>query len=350
MLDTIRMAAESIRSNPLGRLMYGQRELFHSNLLAWFFDELPNESDAVFQPLAALGGEKARSVAREQDNLDLVMLWPGRAPLVIENKVFSVPSHEQLERYELKTASWQNQPSLVLLSPSAPGFLHDRWTHIDYADLATRIEAALPISERYEVQTMRRYAALARDLNALMDGVTVQSDDEPVWLPEPVLDVLGSSQLRAALHKARAQRVAARISAALPDRAGAVNSAMTRSKPLVEVLISTVVDGVRLRTGWQLQEGQFRRSVLFEEPDFVGRSEDTLRAREQFAREHPELFTFPAALPQSRGGRSEYNHFKPDSIYQYVKAPSMTVGQLAAVSQEISVATAPIAEIGAPQG
>lgn len=45
-------AAARIEANPLGRIMYGQRELFHSNLLAWFFDVLPGPADAVFASLA----------------------------------------------------------------------------------------------------------------------------------------------------------------------------------------------------------------------------------------------------------------------------------------------------------
>lgn len=76
--------------------------------------------------------------------------------------------------------------------------------------------------------------------------------------------------------------------------------------------------------------------MLFEEPSFVGRDDESLRLREEFARRHPELFTFPAALPQQRGNRAEFNHFKPDSILQYVKMPMPTVGQLIAVASVIT--------------
>lgn len=231
MLHETKAAAERIRTSPLGRLMYGQRELFHSNLLAWFFEALPSAADAVFQPLTVDGGEPTRDVTREQGNLDLIMRWPGKAPLVIENKVFSVAAREQLDRYEQTTATWQNSPVLVLLSPSHPGFELGRWHHLGYAELAKRIDAALPKSDAYDVQTMRRYAALAQDLDRLMQGVAVEGDDEPVWLSEGVLEELGSSQSRAALHKARAQRVAMRISASLAGCGVVARSAMTRSMP-----------------------------------------------------------------------------------------------------------------------
>ena len=45
-----RAAAQRIEASPLGRLMYGQRELFHSNLLAWFFDALPEAADETTSP------------------------------------------------------------------------------------------------------------------------------------------------------------------------------------------------------------------------------------------------------------------------------------------------------------
>ena len=45
-----RAAAQRIEASPLRRLMYGQRELFHSNLLAWFFDALPEAADETTSP------------------------------------------------------------------------------------------------------------------------------------------------------------------------------------------------------------------------------------------------------------------------------------------------------------
>ena len=336
--EALANAAQRIHDNPLGRLMHGQRELFHSNLIAWFFDVMPLEADAVFQPLTTAGAEPGRSVAREQGNLDLVMLWPNKAPLVIENKVFSVPGPEQLVRYRESVATWQNKPHMVLLSPGTPDFALDGWKHRDYTWLADSIERAVPSSADYNAQTMRRYAHLARDLDGLVKSVDVVHDDEPVWMPSDLLGPLASSQMRAALHKARGHALARRINRDASDGAGAARSAMTRSLPLVEVLRPTEVDGVRLRGGWQLQGRQFRRSVLFEDDAYLGRDDHARRARTDFARAHPGLFRFPASLPQLRGGRSEFNHFNPDSIYQYVNVPGLTAGQLVEAAREVDLA------------
>jgi hypothetical protein len=55
--------------------MLGHRELFHGNLLAWFFRCLPDVADAVFGPMAGIVDLKKndnRIVLREKNNLDLV--------------------------------------------------------------------------------------------------------------------------------------------------------------------------------------------------------------------------------------------------------------------------------------
>jgi hypothetical protein len=50
--------AETLRTESLTHLMLGHRELFHSNLLAWFFQYLPDAADRVF-------GSLTRSMVKE---------------------------------------------------------------------------------------------------------------------------------------------------------------------------------------------------------------------------------------------------------------------------------------------
>ena len=58
MTDEFRANAARIEANPLGRLMYGQRELFHSNPIGWYFDMLP---EAELFHLLRKGSEAAFS-------------------------------------------------------------------------------------------------------------------------------------------------------------------------------------------------------------------------------------------------------------------------------------------------
>lgn len=89
--------------------MFGNSELFHNNMLAWILETFPHEADEVFGSLIspATAGSGTRRVERERENLDLVMHWPDRGSLVIENKVFSVPDSAQLDKYSQKLSKWK---------------------------------------------------------------------------------------------------------------------------------------------------------------------------------------------------------------------------------------------------
>jgi len=326
--EDFRTIAARIEANPLGRIMHGQRELFHSNLIGWYFDQLPAAADATFRPFARAGEDTGRWVDRERGHMDLVFHWPDRAPLVIENKVFSLPDRVQLEKYERAASAWSPRPALVLLSVSAPDFDLGEWRHLGYAELAMRLRDALPTDSTYEVETMRRYAALVSDLHHLVASVDVQSEDEPVWLPWSLLSAISTSQMRAALQKARAQRVARLLNAAIPGLETPAKGDLSNATPLVEVLERARVDGVDMRLGWQLQGDQFRRAAVLWGRGIDGRTSESRERREEISRAHPEFFRFPAGLPQEHHGRKEFNHFAPSFVYQYVRTPDLTIAQL----------------------
>jgi len=151
---------------------------------------LPEAADATFGPLTHPGTDSGRWVDRERGHMDLVFHWLDRAPLVIENKVFSFPLRDQLEEYAAATAAWPHRTALVLPSVSPPGFDSGEWRYLSYTEFAGRILDALPSDASYEVETMRRYAALVRDLHDLISAVDVRDDSEPVWLPERLLGAI----------------------------------------------------------------------------------------------------------------------------------------------------------------
>ncbi|MGZ0712310.1 PD-(D/E)XK nuclease family protein (plasmid) [Coraliomargarita sp. W4R53] len=337
--------ARELNVEPLARIMYGQRELFHSNLLAWFFDALPDLADVVFRGLtldSASSDISLRCVERERENLDLVLRWPGAAPLVIENKVFSLPEQAQLDKYRDKTARWKGAPARhVLLSMSPPREPVKGWTYLSYRDLAERIDLALNdvVESSYEVETMRRYSRVVRILNALLDTTIVHSPEEPAWLSSSELAEVDSNQTRTALRKLRARRVQSVITTNGPN-VGFTESDMSHSQPLVGWRRHVRVAGVEIQAGWQYQEGQFRLCVVL--PHLEGRSNESKSARTDFARNNPKLFDFTPlkkilqSQPAQTMPRDRFGHFAPSFVYRYVKAPNLTVAQLVAVTHAIN--------------
>ena len=141
--------------------------------------------------------------------------------------------------------------------------------------------------------------------------------------------------MRAALRKARAQRVARVINDLLPDLEQPAAGGMSNATPLVESFEYVYTRGMHLHLGWQLQGDQFRRAAVYHDQSISGRSQDSRRRREDVSREHPEFYSFPAQLPQAVGGRKEFNHFAPSFVYKYVKAPGLTIADLKAAAADV---------------
>lgn len=344
---SVQAIARELNLEPLARIMYGQRELFHSNFLAWMFDTLPKLADAVFRDLTTddvTSYTTVRRVERERENLDLVLHWPDAAPLVIENKVFSLPEQAQLDEYRGKTGRWKGAPAQhILLSMSPPHEPVDGWTYLSYQELAERIDLALADNDdsSYEVETVRRYSRVVRLLSALLDTTVVHSMEESAWLDSLQLEEIDSTQTRTALRKLRARRVQAVLAAEGPA-AGWTEAAISHGQPLVGWRRHIQAGGVEIEAGWQYQEGQFRLCVVL--PHLEGRSDEDKRARAEFATAHPELFDFEPlydvlASPDGQVmPRDRFGHFAPSFVYRYVKAPDQTVEQLVAATRAINAA------------
>ena len=346
-----------IDAEPLAHVMFGHRELFHSNLLAWFFEALPDAADRVFGADLPASEQTERTVQRERQHLDLVMTMPGRERLVIENKVFSVYDAQQLEDYCEVAASWaakgQGASRLVLFSmldpredPAWQGGTFpcdgNEWHYLSYDVLASRIrEALVGVEQTYEVQTMLHYADLVQNLSQLVRSIGVQSLAEPVALPSQTLEALGRQQLAGSLVKLRARHVAQLVGAALASTGveGTVASGYTNTQPLVDWFTDVIDEtGTVVTAGWQLQGSDFRRCLIVEH--LSGRTPELREQRYEYAAAHEEWFDFsvtdgilgtaetPIAPVASATKRQGFNRYDPDFVYRSKKVPDVTVQQV----------------------
>jgi hypothetical protein len=348
-----------LNEEPLTYLMHGHRELFHSNLLAWFFRCMPEAADLVFGSLTTNNPEQAdgtREIRREKNNLDLWIRWPGRHPVVIENKVFSLPDDKQLEGYTAKATIAGETPALWLLSLSDPSWPDNRkelggglWQWLAYRELAQRIRYALdPHNHTYEAQTMRHYADVVDLLSDLVATVVVTDSNETVSLPADVQLALGDDKLTAPLAKLRARSVAQRVRQALAMAGIAnitVDSGFTNALPL-NSWFDPINGGPGAVAGWQVQGVQFRLAIML--PHLKGPSPVEQRARYDFAEANHDLFDFevvdeilgtqhtpvqPTATPI---GSPAFNGYNPDFVYRYKKAPGITIDQLESAAVAIA--------------
>lgn len=348
-VTSLRTILHGLERNPLAHMMTSHRELFHSNMLAWFFVFFERPADCVFRRMASLHSPEAkpaRKVHRERQDIDLTLEWLDCGRVLIENKIFGLPSDDQLRRYgdiaDAQTSCW-------LLSLIDPGWIGGEkligkrhWRFKSYLDLTNEIKEALvdePVS--FEREVMSRYCLLASDLASLAELLTVTSGDDLVAVPTELASELNATRFSSGLLKVRAASVL-RIIAGDPGTGAPIQRlrADYTDGPLLEGFYD-VPDEPGVELGWQLQNGQFRLAIRSTDVIYHSRS-PTPDGQDLAARHHshfdfadldPVLGTLGReAFPRDR----EVNGFTPDFIYRYKKVSGLTVAQLKAAARQVS--------------
>lgn len=139
---------DTLRKSPMFQLSLSSKELFHSNFLYWISQTDKIAFKEIITTLYAQGeGEFDElsewpdkfEVKREYNNYDLCVLDKNRNIwFVIENKVKSIPSLSQLERYSKDTrAAYHLLLSLSTHFPARNAIINLKWTIADYGTLST---------------------------------------------------------------------------------------------------------------------------------------------------------------------------------------------------------------------
>lgn len=355
--ESIADSSTVLQDEALGRIMFGNSELFHSNLIAWIFEKFPSQADSVFGSFVSGAGDGSgdRRVERERENLDLVMHWPDRGSLVIENKVFAVPSPQQLDGYAVKMAKWKLPVGgAMLLSPTRHHFLDDGyvtaergkdgcpivWRHLSFETLAESLELAFDgAPQTYEVETVLRYCTVLRGLAAMMAQARVASTREIAFLNGHALAQSLPKQAVTGLMKARAAHTAAALRYELERLgvpAGGVDSGLSHSLPRVSWFMEVMVGNVPVHAGWQYQGGVLSLALILDHLEGTGSAAKLKRA--EFARLHPEFFSFDhldgildtknTAVSATSKPEGPFGHFDPNFIYRSKKVKSLSVQQL----------------------
>ena len=226
-VDVNRVAkiCERLGSNPVTHLGLSGKELFHSNMLAWLFQQYREPMTEAFGDLFAPDPAQQDwdfEVLREWRNLDLVVCVPGRRPLVVENKTFSLLNEDQLQRYSEDWWVQDQDPALVLLSLGDPGWRERRvdtpagkrtWKWLSYREAAKRLrKVAVEVNDDFDRGLLERYCDVIDDLVRLSESLaSPESDDSPVHLRDAVLKPLREIRLSDGLLKLRTAEIARRI-------------------------------------------------------------------------------------------------------------------------------------------
>lgn len=344
--EDLRSLCERLRDNPVLHLSLTSKELFHSNLLGWLFELSPAVAVDCLGVLAEPDARRLESnIRREAHHLDLIVELPGFRPVVIENKVFSLPDEAQLDDYAAKNipAAGARDAVKVLLSLSDPGWLsgsHRGWTWLPYETAAARLVPAVEkhlAGNPFVLQLVRHWADMIRILQRIAD-LTAPSVDEPLVLDADAVELLRPLRLHDAFQKFRTRRVRHLLEQHLAAADVAVEhleSGFTNDSPLLSGRVF-LPDGAAI--GWQLQGAQWRRFVITPEA-YWGKTDALKLQRIAYAEaHHRSWFSFEAeqALgPFAAAPSAEYKHYAPDFLYDYVRTPGVRVQQVLEMAETV---------------
>jgi PD-(D/E)XK nuclease superfamily len=344
-------------ANPVWAMSLGSKELFHSNLLAWFMDHQEPVRDAIVQewtePEATTTTAQPRKVLTEYKHLDLVVYTPGRQALVIENKVFALPDEGQLDAYSANTiAGMPGKPALVLLSLTDPGWpggcwpapAGQSWCWRSYDELRALLAPLVPAvsrDDRYVGETLSRWLDLLGSLQHLLTALGLPADDEPLPLNATDSKLLATARLNTPVQKMRFAHLVRRVRMQLPEQTPRLTllAGLTHTVGLAEGF-------ARDRDpefGWQMQGNKFKLCVNFTSGLDYGTGEDAFAAGCKRARQYLKFFDFDRvrcligkAEREMPIERHSFDHYSPGFFYRYMSVGSITVKDAVSLAVDYS--------------
>jgi len=163
---------DRIKYNPLHYMSLGSKELFHSNVWAWLIESYDLRFAKCF--FVDIDINAIKSVGREEGNRDLTIWTKDNKAFVIENKFKSMPTIEQLLKYEQSFKKDVFQKGL-LTGIFNPNFDFKKyklnWSFLSYQDIAKKILEVLNTIDNkntYEYQTTKKYVEYLQDLSDII--------------------------------------------------------------------------------------------------------------------------------------------------------------------------------------
>ena len=139
---------QRLNRSPLFAISLSGKELSHSNFWAWLLEqevEGKHPFIEVFIPDFYQNGCTFISVEREKKHVDLTITYKNKANetevLIIENKIKSIPTKEQLMRYEEELGKQDLAITGILTGLYASLDIQDlgKWSFLSYQEIAKRI-------------------------------------------------------------------------------------------------------------------------------------------------------------------------------------------------------------------
>jgi hypothetical protein len=140
-VNKVSQIASELKKNPMFQLSLGSKELFHSNFIAWLLESNIRFCEILVSELRKLNSSIPKNIEwslhRELENIDIQLIEKHNKTkkgfrIIIENKLKSIPTTEQLKGYD---KNMRGIPHVgFLLAPERPDFIDnlENWEYLSY--------------------------------------------------------------------------------------------------------------------------------------------------------------------------------------------------------------------------
>lgn len=263
---------KDLKESPLYNLSLVNKELFHSNFIAWFGKTYPKLFIVLIEEL--LGGKKwldgdKFDIRREFNHFDISVFEGENLKLVIENKVKSIPTQNQLDEYKNKIKNENVQLILLTMneqlheSTSAQDNENIGWKIVNYRKLSKGLKLIKDkIDNDYHKGLLTDYCTYISNLELVIEDYTKNEK----YFDEEKYTTLKELGIHDVCGKREMQDIYNKLVKRLNEEGIATNNsdvlvkwAYTNAEPLIEVKFTYKDDNIFI----QIQGYQYRHAVEF---------------------------------------------------------------------------------------
>lgn len=263
-----------LKYSPLFNLSLSSKELFHSNFLAWIFENYREETVAFFnEKIESFQLIELLEVEREKNHIDITLTFNDSYKVLIENKVKSLPRQDQLDEYN----STLNKGKEVLFLLSLFPFNYQYFiSYQEISDWLQSINIPIELDCKYEDQIkkyyiIKDYIGVAKDLTELVKFLSEEDIIFNFHSRSFLYAAFNELRLHDIFHKIKYSRLKDRISAkvldwleeeSLPKDLFVANDYFSRGSAAANLTIPINTDDKRMYFEIQLQDN-ILRFILF---------------------------------------------------------------------------------------
>lgn len=264
---------KELKKNPILYMSLGSKELFHSNFWAWLIETEKKFAKIFFNDIDL---ENIACVGREDGNRDLTIYMKKQEDekrsevYVVENKFKSMPTVEQIQKYQKDVEQKSVFHGGLLTGIEKPNFiLPTNWNFISYKEISQGIlnvvENIRDNISLFNYNLIKEYCGFLNKLQELLFTFINYSKNKKCLNSEDFA-LLHEIKMDSVCKKLNMQEFAKYVKDNLTEdiyKDVIVNTNFTRGESIIDVEFEKKCeDGFRIKIGIQIQGTQYRKRIV----------------------------------------------------------------------------------------